>query len=92
MSSPISFAVPSGATCHISLPAEVPAIMRTIVATSRTAPIAGSMIVEPRLARAAKNPPTNEPAAQQASPSASLWTPSVAATSVPLRRPPATRK
>ena len=48
---------------HINLPTSLPPIIATIVTTSSTAPIAGSTIVEPRLARAAKKPPTNDPAA-----------------------------
>jgi len=45
------------------LPTGVVPASATVVATTATAPSAGSSTVRPRLARAATKPPTNAPAA-----------------------------
>src|SRR5437899_1846483 len=46
---------------HIALPTSEPATSPTIVPITAIAPSAGSMIVEPLLARAATKPPTKPP-------------------------------
>ena len=68
------------------------ALSPTTVATTATAPSAGSRIVEPRLARAATKPPRNAPAASRRYTASWLGSFSTPTASVPVNIPPPTRK
>jgi len=88
----MNFTVWSCAIAQISLPIGVVAASPTIVATTATAPIAGSSSVRPRLARAAMKPPISAPAASTTWPTYGPPSSSWLVTSVAVNMPPPTRK